>query len=70
LERFGAHEGQVTLPVLAEGAELSKSTLARHLDELESADAVRTTRDGKTRVVHLALSGELRLHRGTGSERG
>ena len=69
LERIGAHDGQVTLPELAEGADVSKSTLGRHLDKLEAADAVRTTRDGKTRVVSLTLSGELRLHRGTGSER-
>jgi len=54
--------GETTLPELAATAERSKSTLGRHLNELEAADAVETGRDGKTRHVRLTLGGELRLY--------
>lgn len=63
LNRIGGLDGETTLPELAEASDLSKSTLGRHLDELESAEAVRTRRDGKTRTIQLTLGGELRLRR-------
>lgn len=55
-------DGPTTLPELVEASDNSKSTLARHLDDLERVDVVATSTDGQTRVVELTLSGELWLH--------
>jgi len=54
--------GPTTLPELTETSDRAKSTLGRHLDELEERDVVATSTDGQTRVVELTLSGELWLH--------
>lgn len=53
--------GEVTLPAIAEHSEQSRSTIGRHLTELENAGAITTENKGKTRHVELTLSGRLRL---------
>jgi len=56
-------DDEVTLPTIAERSGQSRSTVGRHLDELEAADAVTTTKRGKTRHVELTLGGRLRSFR-------
>jgi CRISPR-associated protein Csa3 len=53
--------GTSTIPTLTEATDRSKSTIARHIDALESVKAVRTFRDGKTKHVTLTLTGRLLL---------
>lgn len=52
---------QTTLPAIAESTGKARSTVGRHLDDLEDADLVRTHKAEKTREVQLTLSGQLRL---------
>lgn len=54
---------ETTLPVIAEQSGQSRSTVGRHLDELEAAKAVQTNKEEKTRHVTLTLGGRLRLLR-------
>lgn len=54
---------ETTLPEIAEQSGQSRSTVGRHLDALESAGAVETEKQGKTRQVQLTLGGQLRLAR-------
>lgn len=56
-------ETTVTLPAITERSAQSRSTVGRHLDALETAGAVETTLQGKTRHVDLTLGGRLRLYR-------
>lgn len=56
-------DGETTLPVVAERSGQSRSTVGRHLDELEMAGAVETAKEGKTRHVELTLGGRLQLFR-------
>ena len=56
-------EGVSTLPEIAERSEQSRSTVGRHLDDLKTAGAVRTEKQGKTRHVELTLGGRLHLFR-------
>lgn len=56
-------EGETTLPAIAERSGQSRSTVGRHLDELEAAEAIQTNKEAKTRHVELMLGGELRLLR-------
>ena len=55
--------GVSTLPEIAERSGQSRSTVGRHLDDLNTAGAVRTDKHGKTRHVELTLGGRLRLFR-------
>jgi len=55
--------GVSTLPEIAERSGQSRSTVGRHLDDLNTAGAVRTDKQGKTRHVELTLGGRLRLFR-------
>ena len=55
--------GETTLPAVAERSGQSRSTVGRHLDELEMADAVETDKQSKTRLVELTLGGRLQLFR-------
>lgn len=48
-----------TLPGIAEKTEKSRSTVGRHLDALESAGAVETWMESKTRHVTPTLAGRL-----------
>jgi len=56
-------DGETTLPEIAERSGQSRSTIGRHLDELETADAVETDKRGKTRHVNMTLGGRLQLFR-------
>lgn len=53
--------GETDVPAVTEASEKSRSTIARHMDTLEEAGCIETTKHGKTRVVALTLGGELRL---------
>lgn len=53
--------GETTLPAVADQTEKARSTVGRHLDELEAVGAVRTHKVEKTRHVELTLGGQLRL---------
>jgi CRISPR-associated protein Csa3 len=55
--------GHSTLPTIAERTGQSRSTVGRHLDALETAGAVETSKREKTRHVDLTLGGRLRLCR-------
>lgn len=60
LDRAG---GESSVPELTDGTQRSKSTITRHVDSLESNDAVRTHRDGKTKHVSITLTGQLLVDR-------
>ncbi|MCF2206077.1 CRISPR locus-related DNA-binding protein [Halobacterium salinarum] len=55
--------GESTLPEVAERSDQSRSTIGRHLDELEAAGAIETEKKSKTRHIALTLSGRLQLTR-------
>lgn len=63
LSLIDALGGETTLPELSSESDRTKSTVTRHLDELEDAGLVETTTEGQTRLVGLTLSGELHLQR-------
>lgn len=51
--------GETSIPELTEKTQRSKSTVTRHVDVLESNDAVETRREGKTKHVSLTITGRL-----------
>lgn len=53
----------VSIPELDEHVDKSKSTVSRHVSDLESRDFVETTMHGKTKLVSATLSGQLSLRR-------
>jgi len=55
--------GETTLPIVAERSDQSRSTIGRHLDELEAIGAVETEKKHKTRHVVLTLNGRLQQTR-------
>ncbi|MFB6267433.1 MAG: CRISPR-associated CARF protein Csa3 [Halodesulfurarchaeum sp.] len=55
----------VSIPVLTDVKDVSKSTITRHVEELERAGAVATERRGKTKHASITLTGQLLL-RGRG----
>lgn len=63
LRTVAAFDGKATLPDVADRSKQSRSTVGRHLNELERAGAVTTEKQGKTRHVELTLGGRLRLFR-------
>jgi len=50
---------ELTLTELTERVDASKSTVTRHIEELATADAVETWRDGKVKHVRPTLTGHL-----------
>lgn len=56
-------DGNTTLPAVADRSGQSRSTVGRHLDELETAGAVETEKQNKTRHIELTLGGRLQLFR-------
>ncbi|QLC35539.1 CRISPR locus-related DNA-binding protein (plasmid) [Halarchaeum sp. CBA1220] len=54
-------DGETTLPNVASETDKSRSTIGRHLDALESAGAINTWKEGKTRLVRPTLAGRLRV---------
>jgi CRISPR-associated protein Csa3 len=63
LQAVSEAAGESTLPAIAEQSGQSRSTVGRHLDELEACGAVTTEKRGKTRHVELTLGGHLQLFR-------
>ena len=55
--------GESSIPELTERTQRSKSTIARHVDVLESNDAVVSRREGKTKHVSITLTGRLLVDR-------
>lgn len=53
--------GETSIPALTEVTNNSKSTVARHVDALETNDAIVSRREGKTKHVSLTLTGRLLL---------
>ncbi|WP_372480052.1 CRISPR-associated CARF protein Csa3 [Halomicrobium sp. HM KBTZ05] len=56
-------DGESTLPTIADKSGQSRSTVGRHLDELEAAGTIKTEKRMKTRHVELTLGGRLQLFR-------
>lgn len=52
-------EEPISVPELTDQLDVSKSTVGRHLQDLESAGAVRSWPDGKTKYVEATLFGKL-----------
>jgi DNA-binding MarR family transcriptional regulator len=50
----------IGIPDLADRVDKAKSTVSRHIRELEEAGAVRTEIHGKTKVIIPTVSGKLR----------
>lgn len=52
-------DGPISLSALTDRRDVSKTTIARHVDELETVGAVRTRADGKAKRVEARLGGSL-----------
>lgn len=61
LETLDKIDRQAAIPELTKAAGTSKSTITRHVAELEEKRLVRTWREGKTKHVELCLGGQLLL---------
>lgn len=53
--------GDISIPDLTEATGRSKSTVTRHVNRLAEQDVVKTWTEGKTKHVHVTLTGELLL---------
>lgn len=53
--------GETSIPALTEATDNSKSTVARHVNALETKDAVVSRQEGKTKHISLTLTGRLLL---------
>ncbi|RDZ43720.1 CRISPR locus-related DNA-binding protein [Haloferax sp. Atlit-19N] len=60
IEQLG---GKTSIPELTETGEQAKSTVTRHVTELESHGAVVSEKQGKIKYVSMTLTGELLLGR-------
>lgn len=58
---FVVEVGPVSLPDLTKRSAHSKSTITRHVNDLDEADAVTTWRDGSTKFAEATLGGRLLL---------
>jgi len=56
------HESGVGIPDLTDELDRAKSTVSRHIRQLEDMDAVTSEMHGKTKYVMPTFSGELRCH--------
>lgn len=61
LRTIVAQDGSTTLPEIADETGKARSTIGRHLNQLETAGAVQTNKSEKTRHVELTLGGRLRV---------
>lgn len=61
LDALYTADGSATLPEIATAIEFSKSTITRHVANLEEKGAVLTEMHGKTKFVELTFTGELYL---------
>lgn len=55
-----SQDGRIGIPELADQLDKSKSTVSRHIQELEKHDAVEAEMHGKTKTVQATFSGKLR----------
>jgi CRISPR-associated protein Csa3 len=55
------HEDSVSVPELTERTGQAKSTVTRHISDLEDAGLVETWRDGKVKHLRMTTAGQLRL---------
>lgn len=53
-------ESSLSLPELSEECDHAKSTITRHINQLEEAGLVDTWREGRTKQLRLTVSGKLR----------
>ena len=53
-------DDRVSIPTITDDTGLSKSSVTRHVQMLETAGLVRTEKHGKTKIVELTFSGRLR----------
>lgn len=60
LKTIVQHESGVGIPDLADELDRAKSTVSRHVRQLEDRDAVTSEMHGKTKYVIPTFSGELR----------
>jgi CRISPR-associated protein Csa3 len=58
--------GGATVPELTDASEKSKSTVTRHVNQLEGENAVTTRREGKTKHVEILTTGRLLVTDETG----
>lgn len=54
-------EGEISIPELQDTLEASKSTVSRHVSDLEESGLVTTEMRGKTKFVGARLAGQLQL---------
>lgn len=62
LDQIADLGGSVSIPDLSESSDVAKSTVTRHVEQLDQRGAVETWREGKTKHARLTLTGQL-LHR-------
>lgn len=63
LRAIAASDGSVSIPELTDRTEQAKSTVTRHVTQLNKNGLVETTKDGKTKYVTLTVTGKLLLRR-------
>lgn len=68
LSTIAAYDNDTTIPELTETLDRSKSTITRHVNELEELGAVETWREGKTKHVRSTLTGELLIRSRAGED--
>lgn len=56
-----ASEGELSIPQLTEAVDRTKSTITRHIAQIEEVGGVTTWMEGKTKYVEITLTGELVL---------
>ena len=61
LEAVKTHDKTPSLSDLAESTGASKSTITRHIQNLEDQEFVETEHEGKAKIVHLSELGDLHL---------
>lgn len=61
LDAIDGLDGTASIPALTDETDLAKSTVTRHVNELEDVGVVSTRQEGKTKHVELAITGKLQL---------
>jgi CRISPR-associated protein Csa3 len=61
LATIAENGGEMSIPELTAAADASKSTITRHVADLEDGNLVETWREGKVKCVRTVLAGEVRL---------
>lgn len=66
LTRIDECSDGVSIPQLTERSNHAKSTVARHVSQLEGCGVITTWQEGKTKYARVSLSGRLRLRADSG----